>query len=96
MICEGRKSSSQLRELHNEYLERHRVAAERITVLEGAKKAWKNRARILETFIRNISASPQAFTEFDERLRGMTADWVTVMPDDRIVLRFRNGMEVER
>ena len=85
-----------LNERNNGYLERHRKATERKTALEAAKRKRKSRARILETFLRGISASPQVLTEFDEKLWTAAIDRVTVMTDGRFVFRFRDGTEVER
>ena len=78
------------------YLDRHRVATERVAALEADKRRRKSRARILETFIRNITASPQMLTEFDEKLWTAAIDRVTVMLDDGLVFRFKDGTEVER
>ncbi|MCL1897038.1 MAG: recombinase family protein, partial [Clostridiales bacterium] len=83
-----------LNERNNGYLERHRKATERKAALEGAKRRRKSRARILETFLCGIATSPQVLTEFDEKLWTATIDRVTVMLDDRLVFRFKDGSEV--
>ena len=77
------------------YLERHRVATERVAALEADKRRRKSRARILETFIRNITDSPQVLTEFDEKLWTAAIDRVTVMLDDKLVFRVKDGTEVD-
>ena len=77
------------------YLERHRLATERVTELERMKRQRKSRARILETFIRGITAGPQVLTEFDEKLWITTVDQVTVTLEDQFVFRFKDGTEIE-
>ena len=84
-----------LNKRNNGYLERHRRAIERKAALEAAKRKRRSRARILETFLRSISASPQVLTEFDEKLWIAAIDRVTVMLDDRLVFRFKDGTDVE-
>jgi len=46
-------------------------------------------------FIRNIADSPQALTEFDEKLWLAATDRVTVTLDDRLVFRFKDQTEIE-
>ncbi len=77
------------------YLERHRLATERVTELERMKRQRKSRARILETFIHSITAGPQVLTEFDEKLWTTTVDQVTVTLEDGFVFRFKDGTEIE-
>ncbi len=77
------------------YLERHRLATDRVTELERMKRQRKSRARILETFISGITAGPQILTEFDEKLWITTVDQVTVTLEDRFVFRFKDGTEIE-
>ena len=84
-----------LNERNNGYPERHRKATERKAELEEAKRRRKSRARILETCLRNVASSPQVLTEFDEKLWTAAIDRVTVMLDDRLVFRFKDGTEVE-
>lgn len=79
----------------NGYLERHRMATERVLALEETQRQRNGRTRILETFICNIASSPQVLTEFDERLWEMTIDRLAVMPDDRFVFRFRDGTKLK-
>jgi len=84
-----------LKERNYSYLERYRVVSERITELGTVRKERGRRARILETFIRDIAASPQVLTEFNEELWTAAIDRVTVMVDGRFVFRFRDGTEGE-
>ena len=84
-----------LNKRNNGYLERHRRATERKAALEATKRKRKSRARILETFLRNIASSPRVLAEFDEKLWTAAIDRVTVMLDDRFVFRFKDGMDVE-
>ena len=77
------------------YLDRHRTATEQVAALEAERRRRKSRVRILETFIRNITASPRVLTVFDEKLWTAAIDRVTVMLDDGLVFRFKDGTEVE-
>ena len=77
------------------YLKRLRAANERIAALEADKRKRKGRAHLLDAFIHNMTASPLALTEFDEKLWTAAINRVTVMPDDRFVFRFKDGTEVE-
>jgi len=79
-----------LADRNSEYLERYRVASERIAELEEVKRKRNSRACVLETFLRNIAASPRALTEFDERLWMAAIDKVTVMLDGRLVFQFKD------
>ena len=94
VIAHSAAEEKKLSTRNNGYLERHRKATERIAALEEAKRRRKSRARILETFIRNIVSSPQVLTEFDEKLWAAAIDRVTVRLDDRLVFRFKDGTEV--
>ena len=87
-IAHSTAEEKKLNERNNGYLERLRAANERIAALEADKRKRKCRARILETFLRNIATSPQVLTEFDEKLWTAAIDRVTVMLDDRFLYRF--------
>jgi hypothetical protein len=82
-------------ERNNGYLDRHRMATERIASLESNRSQRQNKARILETFIKGLSTGEQSITEFDEKLWAATIDCITVLPDGGLVFRFKNGTEVE-
>jgi hypothetical protein len=77
------------------YFERQRMANERIAKLETEKCRRQLGARILQTFIRNLTDSPQALTEFDEKLWATTIDRVTVFADGRMAFKFMSGRSVE-
>jgi hypothetical protein len=78
---------------NNSYLERQRVATERIAALESERKAKRHKARILDNFIKNLEAGQSVLTEFDEKLWATTIDRVVVHEDGRMVFRFLNGSE---
>jgi len=42
-----------------------------------------------------ITTSPQVLTEFDKKLWTAAIDRVTVMLDDKLVFRFKDGTEVD-
>jgi len=68
---------------------------ERIETLESEKRRRQHKGRILETFIRNFTSSPEALTEFDEKLWTVSIDRVTVTTDDKLIFRFMDGTEVK-
>lgn len=82
-------------ERNNGYLERLRTDHERIEELESEKRRRQHKAQILGTFIRRLESSPQALTEFDEKLWATSIDRVTVMPDGKLMFRFMDGIEIE-
>ena len=77
------------------YLDRHRRAMERVTELEETKRQRHYKAKILGTFIRDLSASPLVMEEFDEKLWASSIDRVKVMPDGKLIFRLKDGTEVE-
>ncbi|MDR0499826.1 MAG: hypothetical protein LBG97_01075 [Coriobacteriales bacterium] len=87
------QNQAEFKQRNDGYLERQRVATERIAALEAERKAKRHKARILENFIRNLEASPSVLTEFDEKLWTTTIDRVIVHEDGRLVFRFLNGSE---
>ena len=54
----------------------------------------QGRVHLLEAFLRDIASSPRVLTEFDENLWTAAIDRMTVMLDDRLVFRFKDGTEV--
>jgi len=89
------QDQAEFNERNNGYLERLRLAHERMDELEAEKRRRQHKARILGTFIRGLESSPQALTEFDEKVWATSIDRVTVMPDGKLVFRFMDGTEVE-
>jgi len=54
----------------------------------------RTKARIIETYIKDIAASPQAISEFDERVWAAAIDRVTVQADGGLLFCFRDGSEI--
>jgi hypothetical protein len=79
---------------NNAYLERHRKASERVYELEVAKRERIGKAKIIESFIRDIEKRPLAITEFDDKLWLAVVDTATVSRDGTMAFKFRNGTEV--
>jgi hypothetical protein len=79
---------------NNSYLERHRKASERVDVLEAVKRERLGKAKIIESFIRDIEKRPLAITEFDDKLWLAVVDTATVSRDGTMAFKFRNGTEV--
>jgi len=74
-------------------LERHRVATERMTALEEAKRQRQNKARSLGNFIKKLESSPQVVTAFDESLWLAAVEQVTVTLDGELVFHWKDGTE---
>ena len=83
------------RERFNDYLERQRVANERIDELECAKRERLGRSNVTEGGVRDIENRELAITEFDEKLWVAVIDRVVVGRDGTMVFRFKNGADVE-
>ena len=89
------QNQAEFNEKNNAYLDRQRLAMDRINTLEAEKRRRQRTARVLETFIRNLAAGSEALTEFDEKLWATSIDRVTVTSDGKLMFRFSNGIEVE-
>ena len=93
-IAHSTAEEKKLNARNNGYLEQLSAANVRIAAFEADKRKRKGRAHLLEAFIRNMTASPLALTEFDEKLWTAAIDRVTVMLDDGFLFRFKDGTEV--
>ena len=89
------QDQAEFNERNNGYLERQRLAHERIEELEKEKRRRQHKARILGTFIRSLESSPQALTEFDDKVWATSIDRVTVTEGGKLIFRFMDGTEVE-
>ena len=87
------QNQSDFNERNDGYLERHRVASERIDELEAAKRERVAKGKTLDRFIADIQKRPLALTEFDEAVWLATVDKVTVATDGTMTFIFRNGSE---
>jgi len=87
-------SQDEFNERNNSYLERHRKATERVTVLEGLRRERQSKFLMLEGFIQGIETCPLVLEEFDERLWAVSVEKVRVMPDGRLIFSFKDGTAI--
>lgn len=83
-------------ERNNSYLERHKKATERAAELQSLKRERQSKNHTLESFIRNLEENTEAMDTFDERIWMLMVDRVTVMPDGKVIFRFKDGTEICR
>ena len=81
-------------EQHRGYMERHRIATERVAELEDKQRNRQNKSLTLERFIREIETRPLVIDEFDERLWLAAIDKVIVNGADDIQFNFRDGTSI--
>jgi hypothetical protein len=81
-------------EQHRGYMERHRIATERVAELEDKQRNRQNKSLTLERFIREIETRPLVIDEFDERLWLAAIDKVIVHGADDIQFNFRDGTSI--
>lgn len=73
------------------YIERHRIATERVAELEDMQRNRQNKSLTLERFIREIETRPLVIEEFDESLWLAAIDKVIVHGAGDIQMAFRDG-----
>lgn len=88
-------NQDEFNERHQGYMERHRIATERVAELEDQRRSRQNKLLILDRFIREIKTRPFAVDEFDEKLWMAAVDKVTVLPDGRLMFAFKDGTDIE-
>ncbi|NCB42702.1 MAG: recombinase family protein [Clostridia bacterium] len=79
---------------NSSYLERHRIASERVTEFEEIKRERQRKRIVLESFIENISNHKEVIEEFDERLWMVTIDKAIILNNGQITFVFKDGSEV--
>ena len=82
-------------ERHQGYIERHRIATERVAELEALRINRREKHKILESFIQDLVTRPLIIEEFDEELWIAIVDKATVLPDGRLVFAYKDGTNVE-
>ncbi len=75
--------------------ERFNTVKEEIDRLEAERVSREAKGQQFRIFINAVEKQNGELTEFSDRLWLAVIDIVTVMPDGRLVFRFRNGMELE-
>jgi len=83
-------NQDEFNEQHRGYMERHRIATERVTELEDQRRNRQNKSLTLERFIREIETRPLVIEEFDESLWLAAIDKIIVHSND-IQFAFRDG-----
>ncbi len=84
-------NQDEFNERHQGYMERHRIATERVAELEDKQRNRQNKSLTLERFIREIETRPLLVDDFDERLWLAAIDKVIVYGADNIQFIFRDG-----
>ncbi|MDR1953720.1 MAG: recombinase family protein [Clostridiales Family XIII bacterium] len=79
---------------NNGYLERHRIASERVGELEDLKQERSTKKLTLDAFICELESRQLAVDEFDERLFAVAVDIVKVRGDGQLAFRFKDGTEI--
>lgn len=81
-------------ERNSGYFERHRMALERVTELEGLKRERQSKSFMLESYIKNLNSHKEVLEEFDDRLWMAAIDTVIIQPEGQLRFRFKDGTEV--
>lgn len=81
-------------ERNNGYLQRHKKATERASELQGLKRQRQSKNHTLESFIRNLESSAEVMDTFDERIWMVLVDQVIILPDSKVIFRFKDGTEI--
>jgi site-specific DNA recombinase len=82
-------------ERHKGYMERHRIATERVAELEDQRRNRQNKLLILDRFIREIKTRPFVVEEFDEKLWLAVIDKVIIHDANDIHFTFRDGTVIK-
>ena len=76
------------------YLERYKLARERIETLEQGKLERIAKSKAIGRFIRSIRGTSELLNQFDEALWIAIVDSVTVLRNGEMLFRFKNDYEV--
>jgi site-specific DNA recombinase len=82
-------------EKNEEYLQRYSRITERISSLEAQRLKRRDKAKLLENFIRDIQIRPLVLDEFDEKLWIAMVDKTKLLSDGRMQFYFKDGSCVE-
>ena len=88
-------NQDEFNERYKGYMERHRIAKERVAELEAILIKRREKHKILESFIRDIKTRPLLIEEFDEKLWSAVIDKVMVLVDGRLEFCFKDCTRVE-
>jgi site-specific DNA recombinase len=84
-------NQDEFNERHKGYMERHRIATERIAELEDQRRNRQNKSLVLDGFIQEIETRPLVIDEFDEKLWLAVIDKVIIHDANDIHFTFRDG-----
>ncbi len=84
-------NQDEFNERHQGYIERHRIATERVIEIENQMRNRQNKSLSLESFIRVIENRPLVVDEFDEKLWVLVVGQVIVCRDGRLEFVFKDG-----
>ena len=82
-------------EKYDSYTNRFNKAKEQYTKLQKTMEQRQLKADTIKNFINEIPKMDNLPIEFNERLWNSVIDTVTVYEDERIVFKFKNGIEIE-
>ncbi|MDD3888941.1 MAG: recombinase family protein [Syntrophomonadaceae bacterium] len=83
-------NQDEFNEQHRGYVERHRIATERVAELEDKQRNRQDKSLTLERFIREIETRPLVIEEFDEKLWVVVVEKVTVHRNGRLEFVFKD------
>lgn len=83
-------------ERNNGYLERHRMALERVSELEKQKRERQRKSLLFDGFIQNLMTCEKALEDFDERVWMAVIDKVVVRAEGGLSFGFKDGSEIIR
>jgi site-specific DNA recombinase len=87
-------NQDEFNERHQGYMERHRIATERIAELEDQRRNRQNKSLVLDGFIQEIETRPLVIDEFDEKLWLAVIDKVIIHDANDIHFTFRDGTSI--
>lgn len=82
-------------ERNNAYLERFRIARERIAELETQCSERRAKSLLIKTFMQDIKTRPRVLEEFDEKLWMISIDKVVVINDGCLVFHFKDRSVIQ-
>ena len=82
-------------EKYDGYTNRFNKAKGQYTKLQKTMEQRRLKTDIIKEFINKISKLDDLPIEFNEKLWNSVIDTVTVYEDERLVFKFKNGIEVE-
>ena len=80
---------------YDSYTNRFNKAKEQYTNLQKTMEQRQLKADTIKNFISEISKLDDLPIEFNEKLWSSIIDTVTVYEDERVVFKFKNGIEIE-